>query len=70
MMKAATFFSMSVGAFVFWQTMDKIFVWIALHQDEKQENGEGRRNQKNESRANQRKQRAGVYCLTCQELQT
>lgn len=30
-------FAMSLGAFAFWQTMDKIHVWIALHQDEKQE---------------------------------
>ncbi|TMW90602.1 hypothetical protein EJD97_015491 [Solanum chilense] len=37
MVKVATFFAMSVGAFGFWQTMDKIHVWIALHQDEKQE---------------------------------
>ncbi|KAJ6374401.1 hypothetical protein OIU78_030006, partial [Salix suchowensis] len=26
---------MSVGAFIFWQTMDKIHVWNALRQDEK-----------------------------------
>ncbi|XP_049368149.1 uncharacterized protein LOC125833030 [Solanum verrucosum] len=37
MVKVATFFAMSVGAFAFWQIMDKIYVWIALHQDEKQE---------------------------------
>ncbi|KAI5679286.1 hypothetical protein M9H77_10236 [Catharanthus roseus] len=37
MVKVATFFGMSLGAFVFWQTMDKVHVWIALHQDEKQE---------------------------------
>ncbi|KAM3202766.1 hypothetical protein P3L10_030391 [Capsicum annuum] len=37
MVKVATFFAMSLGAFAFWQTMDKIHVWIALHQDEKQE---------------------------------
>lgn len=28
---------MSLAAFVFWQSMDKLHVWIALHQDEKQE---------------------------------
>ncbi|KAG5604843.1 hypothetical protein H5410_026335 [Solanum commersonii] len=37
MVKVATFFAMSVGAFAFWQTMDKIHVWIALHQDEKED---------------------------------
>ncbi|GMY26377.1 hypothetical protein FCV25MIE_21619 [Fagus crenata] len=37
MVKVATYFAMSLGAFVFWQSMDKIHVWIALHQDEKQE---------------------------------
>ncbi|CAN4124080.1 unnamed protein product [Withania somnifera] len=37
MVKVATFFAMSLGAFFFWQTMDRIHVWIALHQDEKQE---------------------------------
>ncbi|GFQ00690.1 hypothetical protein PHJA_002212900 [Phtheirospermum japonicum] len=35
MVKVATFFGMSFGAFLFWQTMDKVHVWIALHQDEK-----------------------------------
>lgn len=35
MVKVTTFFAMSLGAFAFWQTMDKIHVWIALHQDEK-----------------------------------
>ena len=35
MVKVATFFAMSLGAFVFWQSMDKVHVWIALHQDEK-----------------------------------
>lgn len=28
---------MTLGAFIFWQTMDKVHVWIALHQDEKKE---------------------------------
>ncbi|KAL6515401.1 hypothetical protein OROMI_034099 [Orobanche minor] len=37
MVKVGTFFAMSFGAFLFWQTMDKIHVWIALHQDEKKE---------------------------------
>ncbi|KAI8526969.1 hypothetical protein RHMOL_Rhmol12G0040100 [Rhododendron molle] len=37
MVKVSTFFAMTLGAFVFWQSMDKIHVWIALHQDEKQE---------------------------------
>ncbi|GMP33418.1 hypothetical protein CsSME_00006744 [Camellia sinensis var. sinensis] len=34
MVKVATYFTMTLGAFVFWQSMDKIHVWIALHQDE------------------------------------
>lgn len=37
MVKVATYFAMTLGAFVFWQSMDKIHVWIALHQDEKME---------------------------------
>ncbi|KAL3819308.1 hypothetical protein ACJIZ3_005213 [Penstemon smallii] len=37
MVKVSTFFGMSFGAFIFWQTMDKVHVWIALHQDEKKE---------------------------------
>ncbi|CAL0325091.1 unnamed protein product [Lupinus luteus] len=37
MVKVSTYFAMSLGAFVFWETMDKVHVWIALHQDEKQE---------------------------------
>ncbi|KAK4423862.1 Translationally-controlled tumor protein [Sesamum alatum] len=37
MVKVGTFFAMSFGAFFFWQTMDKVHVWIALHQDEKKE---------------------------------
>ncbi|KAK6252434.1 hypothetical protein QUC31_014154 [Theobroma cacao] len=37
MVKVATYFAMTLGAFVFWQTMDKVHVWIALHQDEKKE---------------------------------
>ncbi|XVF16614.1 hypothetical protein REPUB_Repub10bG0047300 [Reevesia pubescens] len=35
MVKVATYFAMTLGAFIFWQTMDKVHVWIALHQDEK-----------------------------------
>ncbi|XP_038885062.1 uncharacterized protein LOC120075596 [Benincasa hispida] len=37
MVKVATFFAMTLGAFVFWQSMDKLHVWIALRQDEKKE---------------------------------
>ncbi|XP_042500514.1 uncharacterized protein LOC122078553 [Macadamia integrifolia] len=37
MVKVTTYFAMSFGAFIFWQSMDKLHVWIALHQDEKQE---------------------------------
>ncbi|CAI0547479.1 unnamed protein product [Linum tenue] len=37
MVKVSTYFLMSLGAFGFWQSMDKLHVWIALHQDEKQE---------------------------------
>ncbi|XP_016899934.2 uncharacterized protein LOC103487730 [Cucumis melo] len=37
MVRVATFFAMSLGAFVFWQSMDKLHVWIALRQDEKKE---------------------------------
>ncbi|XP_052203897.1 uncharacterized protein LOC127809186 [Diospyros lotus] len=37
MVKVSTFFAMSLGAFLFWQSMDKLHVWIALRQDEKQE---------------------------------
>ncbi|XP_051122622.1 uncharacterized protein LOC127245662 [Andrographis paniculata] len=37
MVRVATFFGMTFGAFLFWQTMDKVHVWIALHQDEKKE---------------------------------
>ncbi|KAF7834482.1 Coiled-coil domain-containing protein [Senna tora] len=37
MVKVATYFAMTLGAFVFWQSMEKVHVWIALHQDEKQE---------------------------------
>ncbi|CAI0547480.1 unnamed protein product [Linum tenue] len=35
MVKVSTYFLMSLGAFGFWQSMDKLHVWIALHQDEK-----------------------------------
>ncbi|KAK9119917.1 hypothetical protein Scep_018010 [Stephania cephalantha] len=37
MVKVASYFAMTLGAFMFWKSMDKIHVWIALHQDEKQE---------------------------------
>ncbi|XP_012079938.1 uncharacterized protein LOC105640273 [Jatropha curcas] len=37
MVRVATYFAMSLGAFVFWQSMDRVHVWIALHQDEKKE---------------------------------
>ncbi|XXG49501.1 hypothetical protein AAC387_Pa02g3673 [Persea americana] len=37
MVKVATYFAMTLGAFIFWQSMDRVHVWIALHQDEKQE---------------------------------
>ncbi|XP_078435136.1 uncharacterized protein LOC144706109 [Wolffia australiana] len=37
MVRVATFFAMSLGAFIFWQSMDKVHVWIALRQDEKKE---------------------------------
>ncbi|KAK9707471.1 hypothetical protein RND81_07G199500 [Saponaria officinalis] len=40
MVKMGTFFGMSLGAFIFWQSMDKVHVWIALHQDEKREREE------------------------------
>ncbi|KMT07605.1 hypothetical protein BVRB_6g147340 [Beta vulgaris subsp. vulgaris] len=43
MVKVGTFFGMSLGAFVFWQSMDKVHVWIALHQDEKREREEKER---------------------------
>ncbi|KAL9268137.1 hypothetical protein AKJ16_DCAP21328 [Drosera capensis] len=35
MVKVATYFGMTLGAFLFWETMDKVHVWIALRQDEK-----------------------------------
>jgi hypothetical protein len=37
MVKVATYFAMTFGAFLFWQSMDRVHVWIALHQDEKKE---------------------------------
>ncbi|KAM2122358.1 hypothetical protein EV1_018990 [Malus domestica] len=37
----ATYFSMTLGAFVFWQSMDEVHVWIALHQDQKGKWGVG-----------------------------
>ncbi|KAJ9163832.1 hypothetical protein P3X46_023460 [Hevea brasiliensis] len=37
MVRVATFFGISFGAFLFWQSMDRVHVWIALHQDEKKE---------------------------------
>ncbi|XVE85195.1 hypothetical protein DITRI_Ditri17bG0072600 [Diplodiscus trichospermus] len=41
MVKVATYFGMTLAAFAFWQTMEKVHVWIALHQDEKKERLEG-----------------------------
>ena len=35
MVRVATYFAMTFGAFLFWQSMDRVHVWIALHQDEK-----------------------------------
>ena len=35
MVRVATYFAMTLGAFVFWQSMDRVHVWIALRQDEK-----------------------------------
>ncbi|XP_020111287.1 uncharacterized protein LOC109726209 [Ananas comosus] len=35
MVRVATYFAMTFGAFLFWQSMDRLHVWIALHQDEK-----------------------------------
>ncbi|KAJ8763343.1 hypothetical protein K2173_002226 [Erythroxylum novogranatense] len=35
MAKVATYFAMTLGAFMLWKTLDKAHVWIALHQDEK-----------------------------------
>ncbi|KAL1338254.1 hypothetical protein HN51_032935 [Arachis hypogaea] len=40
MVKVATYFAMTLGAFIFWQSMDRVHVWIALHQDEKKERQE------------------------------
>ncbi|KAG2708049.1 hypothetical protein I3843_05G158200 [Carya illinoinensis] len=40
MVKVSTYFAMSLGAFLFWESMDKLHVWIALHQDEKRERQE------------------------------
>ncbi|GLT32284.1 hypothetical protein SLA2020_069610 [Shorea laevis] len=37
MVRVATYFAMTLGAFIFWQSMEKVHVWIALHQDEKRE---------------------------------
>ncbi|XP_021901259.1 uncharacterized protein LOC110817146 [Carica papaya] len=37
MVRVATYFAMTFGAFIFWQSMEKVHVWIALHQDEKKE---------------------------------
>ncbi|GMH31106.1 hypothetical protein Nepgr_032949 [Nepenthes gracilis] len=37
MVRVATYFAMTLGAFVFWQSMDKVHFWIALRQDEKKE---------------------------------
>ncbi|XP_031387278.1 uncharacterized protein LOC116200584 [Punica granatum] len=35
LVRVASFFGMTIGAFVFWQFMDRVHSWIALHQDEK-----------------------------------
>ncbi|KAG6490938.1 hypothetical protein ZIOFF_052270 [Zingiber officinale] len=43
MVRVATFFAMSFGAFVFWQSMEKVHVWFALRQDEKGEKQFGSR---------------------------
>ncbi|KAG0485843.1 hypothetical protein HPP92_009703 [Vanilla planifolia] len=37
MVRVATYFAMTFGAFLFWQSLEKLHVWIALHQDEKLE---------------------------------
>ncbi|KAJ8763537.1 hypothetical protein K2173_002420 [Erythroxylum novogranatense] len=37
MVKVATYFAMTLGAFMLWKTLDKAHVWIALYQDEKLE---------------------------------
>ncbi|GFZ21198.1 hypothetical protein Acr_29g0003600 [Actinidia rufa] len=42
MVKVGTYFAMTLGAFVFWQSMDKVHVWIALPPGRKaRKNGEG-----------------------------
>lgn len=35
MVRLVTAFGMTVAAFMFWETMDKVHVWIALRQDAK-----------------------------------
>lgn len=35
MVKVSTYFAMTFAAFLFWESMDKVHVWNALHQDEK-----------------------------------
>ncbi|KAJ9708735.1 hypothetical protein PVL29_000649 [Vitis rotundifolia] len=37
MVRVITAFGMTVAAFMFWETMDKVHVWIALRQDAKKE---------------------------------
>lgn len=37
MVRLVTAFGMTVAAFMFWETMDKVHVWIALRQDAKKE---------------------------------
>nr|ABK24944.1 unknown [Picea sitchensis] len=37
MVKVSTFAAMTLGAFIFLQSVDKLHVWIALRQDEKRE---------------------------------
>ncbi|XP_057530581.1 uncharacterized protein LOC130809000 [Amaranthus tricolor] len=43
MVRIGTITGMSLGAFLFWESMDKVHVWIALHQDEKREREEKER---------------------------
>ncbi|CAO2828890.1 unnamed protein product [Amaranthus hypochondriacus] len=43
MVRLGTIAGMTLGAFLFWESMDKVHVWIALHQDEKREREEKER---------------------------
>ncbi|XP_042022856.1 vignain-like [Salvia splendens] len=66
MVKVGTFFAMSFGAFLFWETMDKVHVWIALHQDEKKERMENEaeiRRMKAELYKQQREKDASEFLL-------